>query len=597
MTNRRCCPIVCNGRTILVTENLYNFLSLFARDPANYPLPRPWWIDALCIDQENVLERNDQVLRIRDLYSDAFSVVVWLGDADQYTIPALKLLNNLGSIAQEEDGREKLLRNDPLAPDYFHNGEAFGWTIEPSDWEALNELYARRWFSRVWIVQEISVAHATVFLCGNHSVDEDKLLLVANHIAKSSWVEYRRFGVPVKMSAPVSGGTILVVAYAVVALNRMHFLSDGHESLLQYAIHLCRGSNSTDPRDQIYALLGFHEGSKAETQSYKPIVPDYTKSVRQVYIEATQYLLYDSSNLLALSAVEDKAFRSLKTLPSWVPDYSVPFATGIGYRRRRTYSATRILKPEWQIYDNGTVLSLNALRIDTVSRVAIRLEDIESTSWWCQDLLSIIADMDEDYMNGQTKVEALWRTLIGDLQSRDVTNSGFQAQHPAPHSLGKSFQKWVLFNTAGGLSEIHKLSEDPTAVWKAMRTTLDKLSKNTSDLFPCADDIFRVVAEILDQGSVDKDQLMAALPYRDSLYDNRYMRFFTTTKGLMGMGPQSLEIGDSIWLFPGAEVIFVLRERHGTKRFEFLGDAYVHGLMHGEALDIAGQSFTTIELD
>ena len=606
MTNRRCCPIVCNEETILVTENLYNFLRLFAQDPTNYTLPRPWWIDALCIDQDNVLERNEQVLKIRDIYSAAFSVVVWLGNPDEYTLPALKLLSKLGSIAQEEDGPENLLRNDPLAPDDFRDGEAFDFTIEPSDWRALKELYARRWFARVWIVQEFAVAKATIFLCGNHLIEEEKLLFVANHIGKSSWVDRIEFGIPVKLNAPVSGGTILVVAYAAVALNRMHFLSGGYETLLQYAIYVCRGRRSTDPRDQIYALLGFHEGSTGETQSHKPIVPDYTKSVTQVYIEATHFMLYDSSDLSTLSAVEDRAFRLLKSLPSWVPDYSIPFVTGIGYRRMRLYSASRTLKPDWQIIENSTVLSSKALRIDTVSRVGTNLEDkdIEIKSWWSHDMLSIVADMDEYYVNGQGRVEALWRTLIGDSQSQCVEESGFQARCPAPHSLGKSFHKWILLTAAICLSEVCRkyltmvASEDPAEMYKAMRTTLDKLSTDdTSDLVPCADDVFRMVAELLHEGSVDRDLVSAALPYKNSIYENRYMRFFRTAKGLMGMGPRSLERGDSVWLFPGAEVFFVLRDRHGTKRFEFMGDAYVHGLMHGKALDNADQDFTTVELE
>ena len=113
MTDRRCCPIVCNGKTVLVTENLFHFLRLFAQNTS----PLPWWIDALCIDQDNVVERNDQILKMKYIYTTARSVLVWLGDADEYTVPALELLDKLGAIAQMEDGWKKLSENDPVAPD------------------------------------------------------------------------------------------------------------------------------------------------------------------------------------------------------------------------------------------------------------------------------------------------------------------------------------------------------------------------------------------------------------------------------------------------------------------------------------------------
>lgn len=593
MTDRRCCPIVCNGKMLLITENLSHFLRLFAQPG---PSPRPWWIDALCINQDNVLERNDEILKMKDIYTTAFNVVVWLGDADEYTLPALKLISKLGTIAQEEGGLEKLSRNDPLAPDDVQDREIFGVTVEPSDWRALKELYNRRWFARIWIKQEISVAQATIYLCGSHLLEEAHLFLVAGHIMASSLGTYRGFGADYNEGALGRKGVISVVGSAIMTLTHMRFFSDDQVSSLQYAILKYRISRSTDPRDKIYALLGFYEGSTAETRSYKPIVPDYNKSVRQIYFEATQYLLNDSGNLLTLSAVEDKVFRKLKTLPSWVPDYSVPFTTGIGDMRRRLYSASRTLKPEWQIKENSTVLSLNAFRIDTVFHAGIHIGETLPTPWRCQELVSIIADMDEYYINGQTKVEAFWRTLIGDLQTQGT-------QHPAPDSLGKSFREWLLWVTAKGLSEIWWESntlvapKDPAAICKAIHTALNKLSTNDSrELVPCANEISRMMAELIDQEQFG-DQATAALQYMASLEHCSSLKFFRTAKGLMGMGPRSMEIGDSIWLAPGAEVFFVLRERHGTKRCEFVGDAYVHGLMHGEALDNADQDLTTVELE
>lgn len=71
--------------------------------------------------------------------------------------------------------------------------------------------------------------------------------------------------------------------------------------------------------------------------------------------------------------------------------------------------------------------------------------------------------------------------------------------------------------------------------------------------------------------------------------------FFTTQGGLMGLGALSMIPGDSIWLFPSAEVPYILRENSDRGRFMLVGDAYVHGIMRGEAFEYATE-WSTIEI-
>ena len=450
------------------------------------------------------------------------------------------------------------------------------------------------------------MAQVTVYRCGNHSIDEGKLLAIANHIAMSQWCSHRGFKAAINEGAQISGLWIRSVDHAVVALDGMHSFNADFESLLQYAVYRYRISMSTDPRDKIYALLGFNENLTAGKQSCEPIVPDYTKSVTQVYIEATQYLLETSRNLSILSTVEDRTFRELKNLPSWVPDYSVSCTSGIGHRRWKTYSASRALKPKWQIKENGTVFSLNAMRVDTISRVGASGPEMCFAPWRCHELLSVVADMDEFYINGQTKVEAFWRTLIGDSQPTGASPSTIDIRYPAPDSLSRSFGSWLLLVAAIGLSVIWGKSnapKDPAPVCQAITTTLNKLSRSdTIGSVPCTDEICGILKPVDPPETVGldddgRDHYMVALPYFASTEKFSCTRFFRTAEGFMGTGPLSLEIGDSIWLASGADVFFVLRERHGTKRFEFIGDAYVHGLMEEEALEKINRDFITVELD
>ncbi|KAF2146190.1 uncharacterized protein K452DRAFT_107214 [Aplosporella prunicola CBS 121167] len=85
-----------------------------------------------------------------------------------------------------------------------------------------------------------------------------------------------------------------------------------------------------------------------------------------------------------------------------------------------------------------------------------------------------------------------------------------------------------------------------------------------------------------------QDGLHFALPL--SMADQR---FFVTKRGFIGQGPVDVEIGDHVYVLFGSRVPFVLRPvdaRSGapgtqhSRSFQYIGDAYVHGIMDGEAL-------------
>ena len=75
------------GRHVRVRRNLYDFLSAIrSQDPLTL------WIDALCIDQDNVLERNHQVSMMRLIYTQAKCVSAWLGPAAEDSECVLELI-------------------------------------------------------------------------------------------------------------------------------------------------------------------------------------------------------------------------------------------------------------------------------------------------------------------------------------------------------------------------------------------------------------------------------------------------------------------------------------------------------------------------
>jgi hypothetical protein len=99
------CRIVCSGLEIGITQNLFFALSRL-RDKAKSNAAK-FWIDAICINQGDNIERSDQVTMMQRIYSQAVTVVIWLGDeyiekdvfteaAEQFTAMAQVLKNGSG---------------------------------------------------------------------------------------------------------------------------------------------------------------------------------------------------------------------------------------------------------------------------------------------------------------------------------------------------------------------------------------------------------------------------------------------------------------------------------------------------------------------
>lgn len=76
----------------------------------------------------------------------------------------------------------------------------------------------------------------------------------------------------------------------------------------------------------------------------------------------------------------------------------------------------------------------------------------------------------------------------------------------------------------------------------------------------------------------------------------RHRRLFITKGNHLGIGPESFENGDTIWLLPGAAMPFILRQLENG-HFMVVGETYVHGSVQGEALDSDPVKFEEVMID
>ena len=80
-------------------------------------------------------------------------------------------------------------------------------------------------------------------------------------------------------------------------------------------LNFFRFHSATDPRDMVYAIVGL---TKARDDSRMPI--DYSQSVREVYINAVDYVLSRDRKLDVICAGVPK--ENKYHLPSWTPSWS-----------------------------------------------------------------------------------------------------------------------------------------------------------------------------------------------------------------------------------------------------------------------------------
>ncbi|KAH8886883.1 HET-domain-containing protein [Thozetella sp. PMI_491] len=133
--------------TMSVRKNLYDSLMALRRRHMNKTL----WIDAVCINQRSIEERNHQVQLMSLIYGLATSVYIWLGEADDDSRVAIPFMRN------------EVLRFSQF--DDCYRPEA------APKWRALLNFLRRPWFSRSWIIQEIALANDAEIICGRDNDD------------------------------------------------------------------------------------------------------------------------------------------------------------------------------------------------------------------------------------------------------------------------------------------------------------------------------------------------------------------------------------------------------------------------------------------
>ena len=529
----------CDGQGLTLTQDFLNALRNF-RHKENI---MTFWIDQICINQENLDERSSQVQHMKEIYTNATQVYIWLGEEADRSEVALKLiLRILKSAAPPKESAEVPARE-------------LGFPLfNAKEWRALSALLFRPWFGRMWIIQEAIPNPNALMFCGQHSVSLGDFFMCIERLVENDMWSYVQNYEKFAMTRLVSSRTGYLMKI------KKQYLQKKSLALLDI-LRYSRPFESTDPRDKIYALLGLCSESLI-------IQPDYSKDVIEVYRELAVSFLFPSSIKRPALRLYEYSFTELLqeaerqtnvfALPSWVPDWKGRDNFALSSKTLNMgYRAAGNSKAEVTLTKNANEIAISGKLCDSVRLMSSSAHN------------PIAQHAAQPMKNNATMEQAgfVQRVPLAFWIYETSAMAANCGRYPDPGSLDIAYRQTLIGNAASDSNN------DYAKYYWDFRQFLTKLCPNgvvNGAPFP-------VLKLILGQHYENFHWFENALV---NVADDR--RFFTTVSGYMGLGPPGMRTGDKICIFLGVEVPWVVR-RDGEK-YTLVGECYVHGIMDGEVI-------------
>ncbi|KAM5371733.1 hypothetical protein ACJZ2D_007798 [Fusarium nematophilum] len=610
--NDRSGEIKCNGEPFPVTENLLLALRSLRREDA----ARTLWIDAVCINQENLAERKSQVMRMGQIYSGATSAVIWLGPepTSDGVHHLFELAERYPKIEWVQVSRKWKALFDSSVPGSECPYEDDGQDEEGSTpklpelsqevLDGVSAMMRRPWWTRMWTIQELALAPTAVVMCGDLSVPWQA---VRSAFLMAMQLSFRQGSDAMEANTPVPDFS--VKESTAIAYSRLSYSWSDDDVGYRLPCELgelllgFRWSTARDPKDKIYGLLGL-------AKSAYGIEPDYAISTTVCYTRATFAIITGNGNLDILRGLRKPTCLGDSTvpgLPSWVPDWAYDFSSipkeaahpVVPFRplvreiwlTSQSYTSASLF-PQFQasgptleflprLKQDGTTLILRGLIVDELEVLGRNLR------YPAPMPVTPTADRLKNWLREKERANKL-REAVGELLStvggwKDMALSPKHLHTEPDETREDAFLVTICKNRiptdADRAAALGHMRE-------CMRSMFDYSSKTATTLkmlgFQHVNTrLYRtLLGYTKEQKMEEQDILLAglALVHLRWAIDQRMAR---TKGGYLALMPEPCKVGDKIVLLEGGKTPYVLRAV--GKQWKILGDCYVHGMMSGEA--------------
>jgi hypothetical protein len=532
-----------SGYNVEITQTLY----LAFRHLRNSQNKRTLWTDQVCINQGDDDEKSHQVRLMRTIYRKCSHCVIWLGDIPrdkQFSrLDAKVAMEFIHTMAYE---RGYLTEEDNCNTHTFISDNDHGRRARKA-FEALI-MGGNPWWSRVWTLQEASLPLAATLHWGPLTLPLETIELAALSLCQGWLCKI--------LSNEVAAEYLQLTRNFLYPVRGLSIARAGETPL--NLLMRWRYRKAADPRDKVYGFIGL---LPLDSLSSIPALRDVNYSLTSItlFARVTLDLIRFDKDLRPLVGARELPHIT-HNLPTWVIDFAS--SSAIGKRQTKwwhhshrylCWTASKGLDLRLLASENDKTVFLSGILIDLVQKVSevyhVSVEDeindkklreniVQSRRILEEYQASCSSDFGADYVGGGTLKDAFWRTMVGNLIMGEL-----------PKGVPKNYH---------------------------MNDFEDYVDKGTHS------------------------QLTLSL---HGLVPNH--AFFITKGGYMGIGPSDLRQGDNVCVFGGGRVPFVIRSQDSppleglnaeSRKYHLIGDAYVHGIMRGEAVTQNKEQSKAIEL-
>ena len=396
-----------NDQRFSVTSNLWAALRYLRHTSET----RHLWVDAICINQRNVTEKNFMVSQMHVIYHNSKRVIAWLGDPTLKSEQAFRFLTKYMSegpqMGEDQEGWQAVVQNSkPMR------------NVDLSTWDAFLDIFGRPWWGRAWIVQEVSCSRAGwTLMCGSSELSGNHLSCILTHF----------FDALEESEVPPEAKTILDSGPFAVLRMKM----SGPDRLGAVLVEN-RRRKAKEEKDKVYAFANMI------TPAITELGPNYEESTAEVYYQTAVQLIVKGKDLRVLSICEnqDKADtdsltnidgiprRFVPGLPTWVPNWAQErtseelwggyITKGVAY----PFEAAGWKGPEVDFHGTSLVDSkgLLTIRAKTIATIDQTGQDIYggSVSDAIQDAFRLVANAPIIVPAGQNGADGVLRSFTLD---------------------------------------------------------------------------------------------------------------------------------------------------------------------------------------
>lgn len=495
------------------------------------------WTDALCINQQSMLEKTAQLAMLRDIYAKADRIIIWLGELDESSKRAINTWRQLVSWARSS------------------SHDRPGLTLSPEQCQALKDFGERDYWRRVWIWQEASTPRATREIwCGTERISFEDAVL-GNNITREWLLTLNRTPQINPWNAELED---------LNTLGHLRQLQQRLEGAGSSGLGIVKGWDSlasmlyttmdlraTDPRDKIYALLPVYADIRhiplnrliyefsfkarvfGKDEPGELVRLEYDLPLEDIYQRAALFMLtieHDLRALLLCTLVGPRVATN-----SWIPNFKNMFRRFNLFDYHHLFNACLNTKPAAKALANQKIITVKGIYLDAVASVHPPLATFDDN----------IPPASIDFKTARLKQ---W----GKSLAKFIYPDGIDCSYLGTIPLSEAADLLLALHCAPGV--------------------ILERSNNVTH-WPIRDMSAGISISPINTQKLD---------FTDLLLRVGYASVFWTKNGYLGLGDPSVRQNDQIIICNGLSIPISLRH---TGIFNIIvGPCYVQGVMDGEFL-------------